>query len=494
MSLIDLLAYAQNGSGLLATAQPYLKELAACIDGSGACPAKLFALETSDRWQKMIDEAADRLIYCDPFATVDTKSLSESWQEDDAIPKKSIAVFDAVLSTSQKDRDGDILRTEGMRLEKSMPLLWQHVWSQPIGVMVKNIEQNANHVFNKYALADTDLGKDAATLAEMGALRMSHGFHPVPGQFEPLGTVKRADGKTVPTGWDIKECNVFESSLVSVPANAGAKVLRFYEKEFDAVCQAVSGGKLHSDPVKSWAKNLSDKRTRVFTGVDFEARLDDHIASTAKMLGDLSAKLESITVKEPETKEPAPCGCKSAKPAEQPAGTTPWLKSFSESANVKSYGLPDALPGSFEQVQMQVQKLAPDYLRANDIDIREYDDSVYIVGTFADSVVLCKRDWRKGTEKCYRASWGFDSDGKVELTGTPEKVEIEATITAKAMRSRDAYIAETSINEQATQILSKCFASPESGHEALDTLEAVACIIRASKRASQPNPLAELFG
>lgn len=473
--LVDLLTYARGSDGFITTAAPYLKEMQACLSGDGVCPVKLFSLESADTWTKMLNDADDRLTYCDPEGVV--KSFSENgWDEDWKVPAKSVLVYDAVLSTSQKDRDGDIVRTKGMQLEESMPLLWQHVWSQPIGKMLRTVDQNENNVVCKYAIADTELGRDAAVLVSMGALRKSHGFYPLPGQIEPLEVVKRADGSQVAKGFDIKGCYVYESSLVSVPANAGAKVLRVFEKEFDAVCKAVSEKKLQSEIATRWAKGLYDNRQRVFKGADLEPAKTD--AATEQPKPEKTSEHPQPQAKTPEA-------------TEVPKGHG-WLKSFADSG-VKMMGMPEALPGSFEAVQRSISRKIEDYLETKDIDVSDYE-YVTTVGTFADSAVVCIRNWRKDTERCYRVMWQYGDDGKVMLTGDPETVEIEASIVAKAMRDRESWTKEMKVSDHANQIMAKAFSGSLESEDAINTLENALRVLKQTRKESEPNPLAELFG
>jgi hypothetical protein len=132
-------------------------------------------------------------------------------------------------------------------------------------------------------------------------------------------------------------------------------------------------------------------------------------------------------------------------------------------------------------------------LREKDIDVTDYD-SVYIVGTFTDSVVLCIRNWRKGAERCYRLAWSYSDGGEVTMSGDPEKVEIQATITAKALRNRESYLVEMTMTDHANSAMAKCLAGHGDVDAALETFESAVRVLKAAQKAAQPNPLAELFG
>lgn len=415
-TLEQLLSYAAEGQGRITTVTPYLKDLRGCLS-SDTCPAKSLGISGSD-WDAMEKAAGERLAYCDPKGFVDVASVKsaspEGWGElDDEIPKKTIAVYDAVLATKDKDRDGDIVHPEGMQLVAKMPLLWQHVWSSPIGVMIKTIEQNEDRNVNRYAIGDTALGKDAATLVSMGALRKSHGFLPIPGQIEPISMVKGADGQDRPSGYNIKGLSVFESSLVSVPAGAKAEVLHVWAKEFDAICDAVSEKKLQTPIIKSWASSLYESRTKVFGGVSVE--------SSGSQSGRVQVDINVHQV--PTTKELS----------------EPMIESVTELAPAltKAMGrkylgnaMPDYMPGSFEDIQQQVAKAARVKVEA----MRDGDDNCYVqvIATYADSAIVCCHEYRSSKRTCYDVDWTLSEDGKVKLAETMTEVTIEPTVITKS--------------------------------------------------------------
>lgn len=397
MATKQLLDYAVSGIGRIATRKAYLDDVQTCLS-QDACPAKSLGIDHAS-WKKMLDEADDIYTYCDPSSAIvksfDAIAGYKGLDGESEIPDRALLVFDAILATKDKDRDGDIVHPEGLALTYKMPLLWQHVWSSPVGVMVKTLEQNTEHNVNRYAIADTVLGKDAATLTAMGALRMSHGFLPVPGEFEPLELVKSANGTMVPSGFRIKKANVYESSLVSVPAGAKASVLRTYEKEFDAICQAVSEKKLQSTVVKSWAENLYENRTKVFSGATLEPQ---------KVVVEVNVNHEKP--------EPVPTV----------------VKSFSAShEKMMSMAVENYMPGSFEDIQDKLQKQAQKALSG-----RYEDKYVSLLATFSDSFVVCTRKYDSGDVKkeCYRSTYEMDGDD-VKI-GEMKEVEIAVSVMEKA--------------------------------------------------------------
>jgi len=118
---------------------------------------------------------------------------------------------------------------------------------------VEVLVQNNRRVKARFALANTALANDAATLVEFGALRISHGF--IPSEWE-----ERRDKKSDEfLGFHITKYDMIEVSLVSVPSNT------------DAIITAFSREKLFHPTMKSWAKSLHDARIVSVKGFDVDA-------------------------------------------------------------------------------------------------------------------------------------------------------------------------------------------------------------------------------
>lgn len=144
--------------------------------------------------------------------------------------------FECCITTSKKDRDGDILECSGAEVDPQMPLLWQHMPAFPIGKLVRVLSQNSKRITGHFAVIDNAMGRDAAQLIEFGALRISHGFKPK--KVEPL---EKANDELW-AGYRIISYKMFETSAVSVPANE------------DATITAFSRSKLTSPVIKGWAE------------------------------------------------------------------------------------------------------------------------------------------------------------------------------------------------------------------------------------------------
>jgi HK97 family phage prohead protease len=163
---------------------------------------------------------------------------------------KACMDFDCVLTATIKDRDGDVLESRGAKVDPMMPLLWQHIPLQPIGKFISLMSQDDKRLVAHFAILDNEFGRDAAELVEFGALRMSHGFRPI--AFEPLKKDK-TDVEFQP-GWRVREFEIMEASLVSVPSNV------------ESIITAFSRNKLHSPLIKGYAQALYERRPSLVVG------------------------------------------------------------------------------------------------------------------------------------------------------------------------------------------------------------------------------------
>lgn len=303
---------AGRGIGL---ASSYLKTFAG--DGYGPYRGK--------DWDAQLRAAESKLVYGDNSTVVIGGSVPPSGQKEsrpifgkplakgvmDGTPG-SIMDFEGILTSARKDRDGDELDPAGGEVDPRMPLLWQHLPEHPIGKMVQVVSQNELAIEIHAALADVPMARDAATLVEFGALRLSHGFQPI--EFEPL------DSKAAETGgWKVKRYTIMEASLVSVPSNT------------DSVVLAYSRQKLHCPLVKRWAGELFHARpAQVTSGWSPEAPADQvevKIGLNAQVVNDAIVKglRESLqaALGGQETKAPYPTGPMPTGPGRQPGVGSP---------------------------------------------------------------------------------------------------------------------------------------------------------------------------
>ena len=203
---------------------------------------------TPEKWESVLKAAASKLTYCEKGMVIE-ESLT------DKLTAKSILDFNAIITSKNMDRDGDVMEPMGADLDPNAALLFNHMPEQIPGRLVKELSKTEDNLRGMFALVDTALGNDMAKLVEFKALRISHGFLPL--KFSPRHS-KDLDGNDW-EGWLIRKYKILEVSLVGVPSNQ------------DAVITAFSRQKLFSPMVKSWAKGLFDSRPVVVPGIDIPA-------------------------------------------------------------------------------------------------------------------------------------------------------------------------------------------------------------------------------
>lgn len=122
--------------------------------------------------------------------------------------------YGAVYHT--EDRDGDIIAPGAFRdsLALRTPLmLWQHSAKEPIGVW-EEVREDASGLYLKGRLAREGRGREAMELVKMGALTgLSVGFVTKDASRDPQTGVRT-----------IHRAELYEVSLVTFPANEGARI------------------------------------------------------------------------------------------------------------------------------------------------------------------------------------------------------------------------------------------------------------------------------
>ncbi len=241
---------------------------------------------TADRWVKTLQEGVG-LDLCYRFGSTRQTSFADvlqkaaktlTYSNEDMVleekaprlpkgiemPPNTLMVFRHILTTPRKDRDGDILRTEGAEVDPKMLLLWQHVPTLPIGKMLVVVKQNSKQLVLVSAIVDiNELSHDAAVMIDNGMGRFSHGFRAL--EFEEL---KEKEGE--PSGFDVKRFEIMEESLVSVPSNADAE-------NQEVLLSLVEGGKLTSSMMKEYGKLIRDKHS-----VSIPVKLDLSVSINGK--------------------------------------------------------------------------------------------------------------------------------------------------------------------------------------------------------------------
>lgn len=216
----------------------------------------------------VIRKAANTLVYSNPDMELEqidyyaaVKGSVPKPYDKIELPKNTLMTFKHVLTSPRKDRDGDILRSQGAIVDPKMLLLWQHVHTMPIGKMLMVAEQNAKRVSLISCIVDiNDLCHDAAVMIDNDMGRFSHGFRAL-----EFTEVKATEDDGSSSGFDVKRFEVMEASLVSVPANVDANVE-------EVLLSLVEGGKLTSPMMKEYGKSIREHRPLRVTGIDLKGK------------------------------------------------------------------------------------------------------------------------------------------------------------------------------------------------------------------------------
>jgi HK97 family phage major capsid protein/HK97 family phage prohead protease len=188
-------------------------------------------------------------------------------------------IISGIATTPTPDRVGDIIDPAGVSFNNPLPLLWQHMHSMPVGTVVFGKATDKGIPFTATLPVVEEEGNlkqrvdEAWQSVKLGLVRaVSIGFRPIEFSFLDSGGVR------------FTETEVFELSLVTVPANAEATI--DVVKSIDAkVIVAASGAK----SVK--AKEVT-KSGRVVLTKSKENKLD-YAKQIAEFLETKAAKIEA---------------------------------------------------------------------------------------------------------------------------------------------------------------------------------------------------------
>lgn len=284
-------AAAEFGYGIT-TADRYAKNV---LDAVGLEVAYKCAATRTISWDDVMKKAARTLVYSNPDMITEEIEYSRragstlKKLDDIELPKNTLMVFRHVLTTPRKDRDGDVLRTQGAKVDPKMILLWNHVHTLPIGKMLAVGEHSSKKLSLVSCIVDmNDLSHDCAVMIDNGMGRFSHGFRAI-----EFTKIKSADGEKE-AGFDVKDFEIMEESLVTVPSNTDAEVE-------ELMLGLVEGGKMTSPIMKEYGKTIRDHRPKQFTGIDmsrFQLPIDLKITLNGKEIssedlsGDRGVKAE----------------------------------------------------------------------------------------------------------------------------------------------------------------------------------------------------------
>jgi len=397
------------------TADKYVRTL---LEKAGSDACYQAAATRSTSFDDVLTKAAKTLTYTNPDMLLDEvewqKKAGVNLKDLDGIelPPNTLMVFRHVLTTPRKDRDGDVMRTLGAQVDKSMLLLWQHVHTLPIGKFLRIVDHNEKVLRVMSAIVDVNpLAHDSAVMIDNGMGRFSHGFRAI-----EFSQIKETQGETTGGGgFDVKKFEIMEESLISVPSNIDA------ETE-DILLSLVGGGKLTSGIMKSFGAELQEKRPlRVPIAVDVKLMVNGKEVADAG-----STEGEGKTV-----------GGTTGAPKETDGTATG--KTQEGAGDTKMMGDRHGLPGSWEYIESMLRHDIKRHLAASGIPTGQYDDC-YLAGTWAThAIVTCSSHTRSMSMMYYRIAWK-EEGGKAMFTGsvTPVDIEMKVEITDKSL-FRDRY-------------------------------------------------------
>lgn len=392
---------AEFGHGII-TADRYVRTLLEHV-GSDVCYRA--AADRHVSFNDILTKAASTLVYSNEDMLLEEVEYEKTVAgvrklgKDVELPKNTLMAFRHVLTTPRKDRDGDILRTQGAEVDTKMPLLWQHIPTMPIGKLLKVVKQNSKTLTVLSAIVDVnETCHDAAVMIDNKMGRFSHGFRPL--EYEPF---KSNDGEDE-GGFDVKSFEIMEESLVSVPSNVDA------ETE-EVMLSLIEGEKLTSPVMKEYGKTIRGRRpAAVPVGIDLRITVNDQEIKNENKPG-TGGKKAGDEGRSGGSSEEADAAAKKAKAAEDAEVKRPYGNDFN---------------GSWEWITEKLRYKVKRYLLANGVSVGE-DDWTYLVATYSDYAVMAFE--RRVTEdiEYYQVGWKM-TDEEPEFDGEPKKVDVKISV------------------------------------------------------------------
>jgi hypothetical protein len=414
------------GYGIL-TADAYVKTIE---DHVGPASCYRYMSKGTTSFDDLMKRASKTLVYSNPEMEIkDTKFKASNGDIGGLeLPKNCLMTFRHILTSSRKDRDGDVLHSDGAKVDPKMLLLWQHVHTLPIGKALTVLKQDTDELEMVSCIVDmNDLCHDAAVMIDNGMGRFSHGFRAI--RFNEIKATPEGD-----SGFDVKEFEIMEESLVSVPANPDAITE-------EILLDLVESKKLKSRILKDIGQGIRDKRKISVGGVEIKYRernglwqrelvcnsLDQLTAAyNARLIGDKKDENKSRDTEEDGTKqEPESTPEKTNAIPDQGGEKEIESEEVKTAIEIQPTNIvPDSLIGSWEWIQRGICGNMDAFLSQNGITINE-DSWSWVIATFSNYCIACVRQ-RDTANTFYRINWHL-SDGKIILDGEPKEVTISTT-------------------------------------------------------------------
>lgn len=395
----------------ITTADKYLRPILKANGDSHAL--SLLGVRSVDDIAAAVKDAESRTVYCNEGMKIGDEVVTNSSDfksilkegSNVAIPKQSLMVFRNIVTTPRKDRDRDIMRTEGAKVDPSMALLAFHNHMLPMGKMLEIIDHTKDVLRVASVLLDiNDLTHDMAILIEAKSMRISHGF-----QIIAADDLTPEKGE-VWAGLDIKEFEIMEESLVPVPSNV------------EAVIEAHSRGKLKSPQMATWGKTLMDARPATIKSdvtIDPDGTVRVSKEQTLFPAADQPGKEQGSAPRDGTTVKDDHAALSREKVFARIEGSWEWIE--------------DALNGSARDKMVEQKVISDD----------PWDSGVWLEATFADHGIVAVR--KRGTI-FYKCDWKMDGDTPA-WDGDCEEIKVAAVVKRnsyheKALRNSPDTVSE----------------------------------------------------
>jgi len=403
------------------TADRFVRTLAEQV-GLESCYKRISSKTVS--YNDVLTKASETLVYSNPDMVVQEKQSDDSetsleLPDGIELPKNTLMVFKHVLTSSRKDRDGDILHSEDMMVDPGMLLLWQHVPTLPIGKFLAIHQQNTKTLEVYSCVVDmNDLCHDAAVMIDNKMGRFSHGFRAL--DFQKL---KAEEG--VEAGFEVLKAEIMEESLVSVPANIDAETQ-------EVILSLVEGGKLTSGIMKDYGIAIREHKP-----VSMPVNLDLKVTVNGQELKNHEERSNEKSTDDRQTEVGQKDGISTSKETdgetERKDGEGSTDNKEVKVTEVKGFGF---VEGSWEETTCKLREAACKKLIQN-----RDQEWLYIEATFSNRIIVCKMSYidDERSEKYVQLDWEMQ-DGKPVLTGESKEVDVVTNIREKSFSKKQELI------------------------------------------------------
>jgi HK97 family phage prohead protease len=236
--------------------------------------------------------------------------------------------IEGYASTTDKDRDEDIITHEALLrckddlLKKgSSTVLYNHDYEMPIGRVLRT-RVDSKGLIVRVGISNANDVKSIRVKIREGVLRSFS----IGGRFKRVQVERDEEGKII--SFKVLEMELFEVSVVSVPANPEADIFEVVEKMYN------------SNKEKAMSKTEKEKVEPVVTEKSIEKKEDAPVIApsitkeeVSKMIGEATSPiLEAIKVLTEKTVAPptGPTGKAEEKPVEKVAEIPQWAKDLND--------------------------------------------------------------------------------------------------------------------------------------------------------------------